>query len=437
MQPPNELPAAIPLFQQQPFRMLSFTRFSSRVASNALNFALILIVVDQTGKAFLSSLLVLTLVIPSTVAGLAAGHAADTLPKRLLVVSGDLLRAGVCILFIRSADSTLACYLAAIGLATFGQFASSAEGAILPAIVTRAELTQANAIGQAVGGLAQLLGVAVLTPVVLRLVSSADLLFSICATLFVVAAGQAIFIGSTRSETRREVGGGSDGRWWLAGWRQIRSDPAVTQATIELTLISAALIIISGLIPKYIEDILRLPVDVGAIVLSPAAIGIVLGLRVANFLSHRLRHAVLSTAGFIGFVILLLLVAFVRQEASFLGGYGAFGFLNDVNIGRFDGAGVLAIVLVLPLGFSFALVNVAGSTVLNDRVPLHLQGRVLSTQAALAALASSAPVLIAGALGDWIGVTPVMALVAAAIGVIAALNLRPRETSPATVRTVL
>ncbi|HKS91627.1 MAG TPA: hypothetical protein VJQ83_06840, partial [Tepidiformaceae bacterium] len=288
-----------------------------------------------------------------------------------------------------------------------------------------------------VGGLAQLLGVAVLTPVVLRLVSSADLLFSICATLFVVAAGQAIFIGSTRSETRREVGGGSDGRWWLAGWRQIRSDPAVTQATIELTLISAALIIISGLIPKYIEDILRLPVDVGAIVLSPAAIGIVLGLRVANFLSHRLRHAVLSTAGFIGFVILLLLVAFVRQEASFLGGYGAFGFLNDVNIGRFDGAGVLAIVLVLPLGFSFALVNVAGSTVLNDRVPLHLQGRVLSTQAALAALASSAPVLIAGALGDWIGVTPVMALVAAAIGVIAALNLRPRETSPATVRTVL
>ena len=437
MQPPNELPAAIPLFQQQPFRMLSFTRFSSRVAANALNFALILIVVDQTGKAFLSSLLVLTLVIPSTVAGIAAGHAADTLPKRLLVVAGDLLRAGVCILFIRSADSTLACYLAAIGLATFGQFASSAEGAILPAIVTRAELTQANAIGQAVGGLAQLLGVAVLTPVVLRLVSSADLLFTICATLFVIAAGQAIFIGSTRSETRREVGGGSDGRWWLAGWRQIRSDPAVTQATIELTLISAALIIISGLIPKYIEDILRLPVDVGAIVLSPAAIGIVLGLRVANFLSHRVRHAVLSTAGFIGFVILLVLVAFVRQEASFLSGYGAFGFLNDINIGRFDGAGVLAIILVLPLGFSFALVNVAGSTVLNDRVPLQLQGRVLSTQAALAALASSLPVLIAGALGDWIGVTPVMALVAVAIGVVAVLNMRPRESSPAPVRSAL
>jgi len=80
---------------------------------------------------------------------------------------------------------------------------------------------------------------------------------------------------------------------------------------------------------------------------------------------------------------------------------------------------------------------VAGSTVLNDRVPLHLQGRVLSTQAALSALASSVPVLIAGALGDWIGVTPVMALVAGAIGVVAVLNMRPRERSGASLRSAL
>lgn len=426
MQPVTEA-ASVPLFQQQPFRMLSFTRFSSRLASNALNFALVLIVVEQTGKAFLSSLLVLTLVIPSTVAGIAAGHAADTLPKRFLVVSGDLARAAVCILFVLSSDNTVACYLAAIGLATFGQFASSAEGAILPAIVSREELTQANAIGQAVGGVAQLLGIAVLTPVILRLVSSADLLFTICAMLFIVAAGQAIFIGSTRGERRREVGGESNGRWWLAGWRQIRSDAAVMQATIELTLIATALIIISGLIPKYIEDVLGLPVDVGAVILSPAAVGIILGLRIANFLSHRLPHGVLSTTGFVGFVILLAMVAFVRQEADFLGGYGAFSFLATVSIGRFDGAGVLAIFLVLPLGFAYALVSVAGQTVLNDRVPLQLQGRVLSTQAALSALASSLPVLAAGALGDLVGVTPVMALVAVIIGTIAALNMRPNK----------
>ena len=51
---------------------------------------------------------------------------------------------------------------------------------------------------------------------------------------------------------------------------------------------------------------------------------------------------------------------------------------------------------------------------------------MLATQAAMSAVASSVPVLMAGALSDLIGVTPVMALVAAAIGMAALANVRPR-----------
>ena len=80
--------------------------------------------------------------------------------------------------------------------------------------------------------------------------------------------------------------------------------------------------------------------------------------------------------------------------------------------------------LMLPLGFSFAVVSVAGQTVINDRVPLHLQGRVGATQVAMAAVASSAPVLAAGLLSDLIGVTIVMALVAGLIGLAAVGNIR-------------
>jgi len=151
---------------------------------------------------------------------------------------------------------------------------------------------------------------------------------------------------------------------------------------------------------------------------------VVLGLRIAGFLSHRLPHAFLSSVGFSSFVVLLALFTFVNQEASFLGGYGVFAWLNDINIGNFDRGGVMAMVLMLPLGFSFALVSVAAQTVLNDLVPLHLQGRVLSTQAAMSAVASSLPVLAAGALTDLLGVTTVMALVCAVIAAGAIVNLR-------------
>ncbi|HMO97387.1 MAG TPA: hypothetical protein PKD27_14850, partial [Tepidiformaceae bacterium] len=63
---------ALPLLQHRPFRMLSYTRFFSRVAQNALNFALVLLITEETGKAFYSSLLVLALAVPSTVAGIVA-----------------------------------------------------------------------------------------------------------------------------------------------------------------------------------------------------------------------------------------------------------------------------------------------------------------------------------------------------------------------------
>ncbi|MEO9254115.1 MAG: MFS transporter, partial [Tepidiformaceae bacterium] len=353
------------LLKQRPFRMLSLTRFESRVAQNALNFGLVLLIVDETGKAFLSSLLVLALVIPSTVAGIVAGTAADVLPKRLLIVLGDLGRAAVCILFIRGSGNLATYYVAAVALSTFGQFATSAEGATLPAIVYRSELTRANAVGHAVGGIAQLVGLAILTPVILRVFNSPNLLFGICAGLFIIASFHALLIGSTRSRTRREIGGELSGRWWLAGWRQMRSDPLVMHAAVELTLIAMALVILGGLIPKYIEDTLGLPVDIGAVILTPAAIGVALGLQIANFLAHRLPHTILSTFGFAGFVICLGLVTFVNQESSFLAGYGMFSWLGSINIGNFDGGGVLAMGLMLPLGFAYALVSVSAQTIIN------------------------------------------------------------------------
>lgn len=422
---------AAPLLQQRPFRMLSYTRFFSRVAQNGLNFALILLINEETGKAFLSSLLVLALVVPSTVAGIVAGTAADVLPKRMLVFLGDMARAGVCLYFLANEGGAVAYYVVAVLLATATQFASSAEGAIMPAIVERSELARANAISQAVGGTAQLIGLGLLTPLVLRVFDSRDALFAICTGLFMIAAFQAILIGTTRSPMRIDIGGEPAGRWWLAGWRTIRSDMTLMHAVVELTLISTTLIILGGLVPKYIEDVLGLPVDIGAVILTPAAGGVVLGLRIAGFLARRVPHGVLSTTGFTIFVACLGLLAFVNQEADFLGGFGAFSWLNSVQIGNFDGGGVMAMAIMFPLGFSYAVVSVAGQTVMDDRVPLHLRGRVGATQAALSAIASSVPVLVAGGMADLVGVTPVLAVVAAGIGVVAVANLRaPSERPP-------
>jgi MFS transporter, DHA3 family, macrolide efflux protein len=404
--------------------MFCYERFLGRVAQNAANFALVLLIVDATDQAFMSSLMVLTLVVPSTLAGLVAGSAADRLPRRLLIVLSNIARAGLCLLIVQGSDDTRSLYLIGALLSIAAQFSTLPEAAIQPLIVEKDELARANAIGHAVGGAAQVVGLGILAPVILRVFESSALLFAVAAALFLAAAFFVPGIGRIRAVARAEVGGAHEGRWWLAGYRAMRADRLVWQAASELTLIGATMIVLGGLIPTYISDTLGLPVAVGAVVLLPAVAGVVTGLRVAGALSHRVPHALLSSAGFGTFVVLLAMLTFVDVEASFLAGYPTFAWLGEVNIGNFDQGGVLALMLMFPAGFSFAIVTVAAQTVLNDRVPLQLQGRVGATQNAMAAIASSLPVLLAGFMADVVGVTPVMAVLAGGIGLAAVVNLR-------------
>ena len=422
-------PARVALLEQRPFRMLSISRFLSRVASNALNFALVLLVVQETERALMSGLLVLALVIPATVSGIAAGVAADVFPKRLQILIADLLRAGACLVFASQEASVIGYFGIAVVLSTFTQFAGSAEGAILPHIVDRQYLARANAISHAVAGTAQIAGFAVLTPLALRVFDSPDTLFYISAGFFILAGGYALAIGRQEKPPVVDHAGDLRDPWYAAGWREMHRDRRVFQAAVELTVIGAALIILGGLIPTFITDVLNLPVEIGVLVLLPAAIGVVLGLQLANFLAHRIPITLLSRTGYLGFIGCLALLTFARQEAEFLGGYGAFAWLDSVEIGNFDSTSVLAATLVAPLGFFYALVAVAGQTVLNDLVPLSMQGRVLATQGAMAAIASSVPVLVAGALTDLTGVTFVMAVLSLTIAVVAYTTIaRPGRT---------
>jgi MFS family permease len=412
------------LLARRSFRTYSYARFFSRAAQNAVNFALVLLIVEETDLAAMSSLLVVALVIPSTVAGVIAGAAADRFPKRLLSSLGDLARGAICILFAGTSGNIAWFYVVAVLLSSATQFTTAAQGAMGPLIVERHELTQANAINTAVGGVAQLVGLGLLTPVALRLFDSPTLLFWVAAAMFFIPAVQIWFVGRVRSVEEVEVGDPTEGSFWTTGWRAIQRDPAVRQAVIELTLISTAITILGGLIPTYIQDVLDMPVDLGALILSPAAVGIALGLRVASFLARRLPHAVLSTTGFVVFVVMLFGLAFVDPASRFLSGYGAFEWLDSVDVGGFDGGGVLAMTFSLPMGFAFATVTVAANTVMNDRVPLQLQGRVQAAQAAMAALVAAGPVLVAGLLADLLTVVPVIAGVSVALALTAFLNQR-------------
>jgi hypothetical protein len=71
------------------------------------------------------------------------------------------------------------------------------------------------------------------------------------------------------------------------------------------------------------------------------------------------------------------------------------------------------------LAFAFTFVNVIGRSIVNERIPHEMQGRVFAAQSVLTNLASIPPILLTGLLADVIGVTPVFFFVGAGCGTLA------------------
>jgi hypothetical protein len=80
---------------------------------------------------------------------------------------------------------------------------------------------------------------------------------------------------------------------------------------------------------------------------------------------------------------------------------------------------MISSVLGAGLAFAFTFVNIVGRSIVNERIPREMQGRVLAAQTVLINLASIPPILLTGLLADVIGVSPVFFLVGISCGLLA------------------
>ncbi len=60
------------------------------------------------------------------------------------------------------------------------------------------------------------------------------------------------------------------------------------------------------------------------------------------------------------------------------------------------------------MGFSYALLNAPAQTVLHERAPAEMRGRIFATQVVSANFLSLLPLLVVGAVTDFAGITAVL-----------------------------
>jgi MFS family permease len=400
------------------FRSLWLSQGIAQTAQNALLFALLVVVLDITGSSIHTSLLVLCFILPSIPLGFAVGVLLDRFDKRPVLILTNLVRAGACVLFYFFHQDVWVVYTISIVVATAGLFFNPAVVALIPSMVPRDKLVPANSLYNFTLTVSQLVGIVFIAPVLLKSVGP-DGMFIAGAMLYLAAAVFGAQVGSVHTPTdRRSLSESftSMPTEFRDSWRALSSDKIALLAISQLIVSSTLVLLFAILIPRYMGEVLEVPADSAALVFAPAGIGALVGLRFVPWFSRKSKnHAVV--VGLAGIAVCMALLALVEPIAELW--KSAPEALDPSRLLRVSLLQALVMLFAAPMGFFYALLNAPAQTVLHERAPADMRGRIFATQVISANFISLLPLLMVGVVTDLVGITPVLLMLSLGLGVLA------------------
>jgi MFS family permease len=410
----------VALLKNDKFRRLLQSRLFGQTAQNAMLYALLILLVEESGSSIHSTLLIVALTIPSIVLGIPGGAVADLLPRRFTLTLGYLGRAGVAAALFYYSGDLVYIYVIVIVHSTIGQFFGPAEAATVPAIVRKDQLSTANSLMMLALMVAQIAGLVVLAPILIKLISP-DAVFIVCACLYLVATYIVGWLASdfTRSQDEKPPSIGFTDAM-REGFRILRTNRHAYLSIVYLTTGLALSKVLVILMPKYTRDVLDIEPADTIFVVAPAAIGAGIGLLIVPLATKLFGAWRVAAVAFFIFVLGLAGLGLVVYVRDFITNNFDFGITFIEN--NFSLASVITVTMLLaiPLGLSFTLLNVSTRVVMNEQAPEEAQGRIFAMQMALGDFLSLLPLLLVGVVADVVGVRAT--LLASAISALAAAS---------------
>lgn len=398
------------IWRNRDFLLLWAAQAIGQTAQNAVNYGLLVLVQKSTESATHMSVAVLTVVLPSVIFGLVAGAYVDRRDKRLVLIGTNLLRAGLMPIFILMPDWLWVLYAVNFLFAAISQFFAPAEVAMLPVVVSRRQLLQANSLFQITFTASQLGGLVLLGPLLVNVIGM-DGLFATIGVALVVAAALVWPLPSTHNRLAEGVLGFRE-LWGeiLFVLRYVRTDRLIAWGVAQWTIGSTLALIIATLAPTFVVVVLRIRAEDSVFVLAPAGIGTVAGSLLLSRWGDRLDRRRLVECALMAlgtFVALMALAATVWQRLGFIGDPAG----ADASSLGWRSLIVVIMSLAVLAGFAFVAVIVPAQTLIQERALPEVRGRLFAVQMVLANVASIAPLVVLGELADLIGVGRVLLLV--------------------------
>ena len=294
------------LLEKRGFRRLLLTRVLAQLGQNAIFYALFVLVAQKTNASIYTGLLVIVFAVPAAIFGPLSGVVIDRVSRGWLLVAVNGLRLIMCLALAASDQSVWILYLFSLVFATSMQFVGPAESAALAQVVEPEELTEANSLFN-LGGLAgQARGMAIIAPIFLKTVGATPL-FILAGCLFTAAAVIIATVPRLGAASAPRYPSGAGVRVQFArAWRTLRGDEQAYMALIMSVVGSTSVLICVAIVPRYAKSVLGVSAENMIFVFSPAALGLLLGLRLAGWLEGLLGKARTVSLGFLLLVMSLL-----------------------------------------------------------------------------------------------------------------------------------
>lgn len=408
------------IFENDAYRNFWLARLFSATPSNAVVYTMLILVVNARDASFFSSLFVVAYILPSALFGTLSGVIVDRMPKSLVLAGASAVRAALCVLLAISTESVLMIYVIAVFFAVCSQFSGPAEAAALPIVVKHGDLTSANSVNNLGGLIAQIVGLMVLPVLFLKTVGPEPLAL-VCGALFAASAMFVLLVQGIRGPVSAVDITIDDTRERFAeAWHRLTLDSMSYVAIVIAVVANTVGLVVVTLLPRYSTEVLGISAENAIFVATPAALGIWLALRFVRNLSGRTSPWWSIGAPFALMLGCVMLLAFVPAMGDAIQHLNPFWLFDPGPFGQESARIIITGVLTGALAFTFTFVGVVGRSIVNERIPREMQGRVFAAQAVLTTLASIPPILLTGILADVLGLTPVFIFVSLVAAFLAA-----------------
>lgn len=423
------------LLRNRAFLAIWAAQILSQVASNAITFALIVLVAEITKSNTSSSFLILFAIVPAVLFGIVAGVIVDRSDRKRMVVVTNLLRAGAVLPLLLAGESVATAYIVNFLVAAITTFFVPAESAMLPSIVRKRDLMVANSLFTFTFNGAFLFGFILLAPVVIR-ISGYEALFILIAAMFAAAALLCLTLPATPPPARKiglEVAGAAmiELKASLAeAFRYLRRSPQVAWCLVYVALTYTLVAVAGALAPGFMREVLGTDERNVLIIVAPAGIGVVAGIGLLNVVRSRIGYPHAIGVGLVLASVALFGLAGARPAAGI--------FRRAAESAELGEAFPFFVITVAAIGFAFgiayAFITVPAMTLIQEQLHDEIRGRIFGVLNVMVSVFSFLPLVIVGPIADVWGVAPVFVAFAVIVAGAWALGRKSRrvlERAPA------